>query len=102
MGVFQRILMSLEDEIKHVLVDFENTPSEKIFEILTQIKPQFKNELISEYLQGKIQKISDVNDVVEKKKQCKALIPYFDWFSFLMYFVVSTAWKPLAVETELR
>ena len=80
MGVFQRILMSLEDKIKHVLDNFENTSSEKIFEILNQIKPQFKNELISEYLQGKIQKILDVNDEAEKKKQCKALIPYFDWY----------------------
>jgi hypothetical protein len=72
--------MSLADEIKYILDDFENTPSEKIFEILNQIKPQFKNELISEYLQGKIQKILDVNDEAEKKKQCKALIPYFDWY----------------------
>ena len=73
-------MLSLEDEIKHILDDFEKIPSEKIFEILNQIKPQFKNELISEYLQGKIQKISDVNDESEKKKQCKALIPYFDWY----------------------
>jgi thermostable 8-oxoguanine DNA glycosylase len=73
-------VMSLEDEIKLVLDDFENTTTEKIFEILNKIKPQFKNELISEYLKGKIQKISDVNDEVEKKKQCKGLIPYFDWY----------------------
>ena len=72
--------MSLEVEIKLVLEDFENTTTEKIFEILNKIKPQFKNELISEYLKGKIQKISDVNDEVEKKKQCKGLIPYFDWY----------------------
>ena len=73
-------MMSLEYEIKLVLDDFENTTTEKIFEILNKIKPQFKNELISEYLKGKIQKISDVNDEVEKKKQCKGLIPYFDWY----------------------
>jgi len=73
-------MLSLEDEIKLVLDDFENTTTEKIFEILNKIKPQFKNELISEYLKGKIQKISDVNDEVEKKKQCKGLIPYFDWY----------------------
>ena len=73
-------MMSLEDEIKLVLDDFENTTTEKIFEILNKIQPQFKNELISEYLKGKIQKISDVNDEVEKKKQCKGLIPYFDWY----------------------
>ena len=72
--------MSLEDEIKLVLDDFENTTTMKIFEILNKIRPQFKNELISEYLKGKIQKISDVNDEVEKKKQCKGLIPYFDWY----------------------
>ena len=73
-------MMSLEDEIKLVLDDFENTTTDEIFEILNKIRPQFKNELISEYLKGKIQKISDVNDEVEKKKQCKGLIPYFDWY----------------------
>jgi len=72
--------MSLEDQIKQTLADFENTPSEKIFKILNQIKPQFRNELIVEYLQGKIHKISEVNDEAEKKKQCKALIPYFEWY----------------------
>ncbi len=72
--------MSLEDRIKRTLNDFDNTSAETIFEILNQIKPQFKSELISEYLQGKIQKISEVNDEAEKKKQCKALIPYFDWY----------------------
>ncbi len=72
--------MSLEDRVKRTLNDFENTPSEKIFEILNQIKPQFKSELISEYLQGKIQKILDADNEPEKKKQCKALTPYFDWY----------------------
>jgi len=72
--------MSLDDDVKRILDDFENTTTEKIFEILNQIKPQFKNEIILEYLQSKIQKISDVNDKVEKKKQCKGLIPYFDWY----------------------
>ena len=72
--------MSLENQIKDVLNDFEHTSSEKILEILNQIKPQFKNKLISEYLQGKIQKILDSTADVEKKKQCKALIPYLDWY----------------------
>ena len=72
--------MSLEKQIKDVLNDFEHTSSEKILEILNQIKPQFKNKLIREYLQGKIQKILDSADDVEKKKQCKALIPYLDWY----------------------
>jgi len=72
--------MSLEDQIKQTLDDFENTASEKILEILNQIKPQFKSELISEYLQGKIQKISEVNDEAEKKKLSKALLPYLNWY----------------------
>ena len=72
--------MSLEDQIKQILDDFENTSSEIILEILNQIKPQFKSKLISEYLQGKIQKILDVDDETEKKKQCKTLTPYLDWY----------------------
>ncbi|NQV39385.1 MAG: hypothetical protein HQ505_02400 [Nitrosopumilus sp.] len=72
--------MSLEDQINIILDDFENATPEKIFDILNQIKPLFKNELISEYLQGKMQKIQDSVDEQDKKKQCKALLPYFDWY----------------------
>ncbi len=72
--------MSLEAEIKIVLDDFESAKPEKIFDILNQIKPHFKSELISEYLQGKIQKIQGSADEQDKKKQCKALMPYFDWY----------------------
>ena len=72
--------MSLEEQIKVVLDDYEHTTSDEILEILNQIKPNFKNELITEYLQGKIQKILDSSDEVEKKKQCKALVPYLDWY----------------------
>ena len=72
--------MSLEDQIKQILNDFENTTTEKILEILDQIKPQFKSELISKYLQGKIQKILETNNEAEKKKLSKALLPYLDWY----------------------
>ncbi len=72
--------MSLEKETQNVLDNFENTSSEKILEILNQIKPKFKNQLISEYLQGKIQKVIDLSDEAQKKKQCKALTPYLDWY----------------------
>ena len=72
--------MSLEDQIKVVLNNFEQSSSQNILDILEQIKPHFKNELISEYLQGKIQKILDSHDEVEKKTLCKALIPYLDWY----------------------
>ncbi len=72
--------MSLEDQIKQTLDNFENTTSEKILEILNQIKPQFKSKLISEYLQGKIQKILETNNEAEKKKLCEALTPYLNWY----------------------
>ncbi len=72
--------MSLEQEIHNVLDNFENTSSEQILEILNQIKPQFQSQLISEYLQGKIQKVIDLSDEAQKKKQCKALTPYLDWY----------------------
>ena len=71
--------MSLEEQIKVILNDFENTSPENILKVLEQIKPHFKNEQISEYLQGKMQKIQD-SEEGEKKTQCKALIPYFDWY----------------------
>ena len=72
--------MSLEEEIREVLDNFENTSSEKILKILNQIKPQFQSQLISEYLHGKIKKIMDLSDEAQKKKQCKALTPYLDWY----------------------
>ncbi len=72
--------MSLENQIIRALDDFEDTSSKVILEILNQIKPQFKSTLISEYLQGKIQKILDADNEAEKKKQCKALTPYLDWY----------------------
>ena len=72
--------MSLEEQIQQTLRDFENTSSERIIEILNHIKPEFKNKMISEYLQGKIQKILDAENETEKKKQCKALTPYLDWY----------------------
>lgn len=73
--------MSLEDEIKRILADFENASPDAILDVLGQIKPHFKNKLISEYLDGKIQKIRAVgDDDAEKKKLCKALTPYLDWY----------------------
>ena len=71
--------MALEEQIKVILNDFDNASPENILKVLEQIMPHFKNEEISEYLQGKIHKIQDSAEG-EKKTQCKALIPYFDWY----------------------
>ena len=72
--------MSLEKDVREILDDFDNASADQIIELLNQIKPFFKNPLISEYLQGKIQKILELDDESEKKKQCKALRPYLDWY----------------------
>lgn len=72
--------MSLEDQIKRTLDDFENSTSGKILEILNKIMPEFKSKLISEYLQRKIYKVLEVNDEAERKKLCNALKPYLYWY----------------------
>jgi len=72
--------MSLKDQIDSVLADFEHVSSMEFIEILNSIKPDFKNNLTVEYLEGKIQKINDISYEKEKLIQCKALIPYLDWY----------------------
>lgn len=72
--------MTLEDQVKEILENFENTSSEKIIQVLNQIQPQFKSELTADYLKGKIQKVVELDNEDDKKKQCKALIPYLDWY----------------------
>ena len=72
--------MSLENQVKQIMDNFDEASSEKILEVIGQIKPSFKNPEISEYLQGKLQKIQDISNEDEKKKQCKALTPYLDWY----------------------
>ena len=72
--------MSFEDQVKEILENFENTSSEKIVQVLNQIQPQFKSELTADYLKSKIQKVIDSDNEDDKKKQCKALTPYLDWY----------------------
>jgi|TARA_B110000196_G_scaffold276292_1_gene254175 hypothetical protein len=72
--------MSLEIKIKNILKDFDSTSSNEFLEILDQIILEFKSNLTVEYLNGKIQNIMDFSTESEKKKQCKLLLPYFDWY----------------------
>jgi len=72
--------MTLKEQVTTAIDDFENVSSKQFLGILDQIMPEFKSNLTSEYLQGKIQKILEVDDESEKKKQCKALMPYLDWY----------------------
>ena len=70
----------LKAQIRDILDDFEHAPIDDIVDVLDRISSHFKNAAVSGYLQGKIQKIGDVADVREKRMQCKALIPYLDWY----------------------
>ena len=72
--------MALRDEVNQILNDFDNTPSDKFLEILTQIQLHLKSDITQNYLQGKIQTILGINDDAEKKKLCRNLKPYLDWY----------------------
>ena len=80
MGFTLYSILSLRDEIKQILNDFDNTSSDKIIEILTQIQLHLKSDITQNYLRGKIQAILGINDDAEKKKLCKNLKPYLDWY----------------------
>jgi len=51
--------MSLEIKIKNIMGDFDNISSDEFLEILDQIMLEFKSDLTTEYLKGKVQKILD-------------------------------------------
>ena len=72
--------MSLEINVKNILNDFNIVSSDEFLEILDQIMLEFKSNLTVDYLKGKIKKIMDLTTESEKKKQCKLLLPYFDWY----------------------
>jgi hypothetical protein len=80
MGFTLDSIMSLQDEVRQILNDFDSVSSDKILEILTQIQQLLKSDITQNYLQGKIQAILGINDDAEKKKLCKNLKPYLDWY----------------------
>ena len=72
--------MSLRDKVVNIQNNFDNIPPEQIVEILVQIQSNLKSEITQNYLDGKIQCILGTNDEMEKKKLCKNLKPYLDWY----------------------
>ncbi|MGB1378907.1 MAG: hypothetical protein ACPG6E_06615 [Nitrosopumilus sp.] len=72
--------MSLEINVKNIVNNFDEVSSDEFLEILNQIMLEFKSNLTVEYLKGKIQKIVEISSESEKKKQCKLLLPYYDWY----------------------
>ena len=80
MGFALEHIMSLQDEVKQILNDFDNASSDKITDVLIQLQPHLKSNITQNYLHGKIQAILGINDSAEKKKLCKNLKPYLDWY----------------------
>ena len=72
--------MSLEIKVNNILQDFDSVSSDEFLKVINEIMLEFKSNITVEYLQGKIQKITDLANESEKKKQCKLLLPYFDWY----------------------
>ena len=72
--------MTLEIKVQNIINNFEDTTSDEFLEILEQIMLEFKSNLTVEYLKGKIKKIVELSSESEKKKQCKLLLPYYDWY----------------------
>jgi len=72
--------MSLQIKAKQILDNFEQTPSEDILDILNKILENFQSQITQNYLKGKLKTISDTSDEDQKKKLCKNLKPYFDWY----------------------
>ena len=72
--------MSLEIKVTNIVNNFDEVSSDEFLEILNQIMLEFKSNLTIEYLKGKIQKIVEISSESEKKKQCKLLLPYYDWY----------------------
>ncbi|RZD45637.1 MAG: hypothetical protein CXT78_05025 [Thaumarchaeota archaeon] len=72
--------MSLEIKVNNILQDFDNVPSDEFLKVINEIMLEFRSTITIEYLKGKIQKITNLTNESEKKKQCKLLLPYFDWY----------------------
>ena len=72
--------MSLEIKISNILQDFDNVSSDEFLKVINEIMLEFRSDITIEYLKGKIQKIINLSNESEKKKQCKLLLPYFDWY----------------------
>ena len=72
--------MSLEIKVNNILENFDDVSSDEFLIVINEIMLEFKSNVTLEYLQGKIKKIKDLTNESEKKKQCKLLLPYFDWY----------------------
>lgn len=72
--------MTLKEDAQNILQNFDNTSSEEIIDVLNQIKSKLQVDITRQYLEGKIQEIKETNTETEKKKICKKMIQYLEWY----------------------
>lgn len=72
--------MTLRDDVQLILQEFKAVNSESVSKVSEQIKVQLKSDITRDYLEKKIQGIRDAKSEAERKKLCKALIPYLEWY----------------------
>ncbi len=72
--------MSVELRARHILDNFNHVSSTEFLEVLNQIQEKFQSDITREYLNGKLKSISQTDNEEEKKKLCKNLLPYMDWY----------------------
>ena len=72
--------MSLKDQAKQALDDFDNTSTDDFLDILQQIQTKLTSNLTKEYLQEKILALKATTSEDEKRKLCQKLKPYLDWY----------------------
>jgi len=72
--------MSVELRAKQILDNFNQVSSTEFLEVLNQIQEKFQSNITREYLDGKLKTILETDSEAEKKKLCKNLLPYMDWY----------------------
>ena len=80
MGFFFKKIMSMETKARQILNDFDGSSSEEFLNLLNQIQSSFKNQITRDYLKGKMNAVLNGTSEDEKKKLCKKLKPYLDWY----------------------
>ena len=72
--------MSVELKAKQILDNFNQVSSAEFLEVLTHIQEKFQSNNTRGYLNGKLKAILETDSETEKKKLCKNLLPYMDWY----------------------
>ena len=72
--------MSLESKVRDLRANLDKAPTEQFMDVIRCIVPLLASPITSEYLAAKLEKIGQTADPQERKKQCKALAPYLDWY----------------------